>query len=128
MLWTKSANQCISFQTFETFECSNKSSLNSSCYFWNDKVRVYSNFASLFSIMKDDSPVYFRVKCYILCREGTNQNAHFGDFWVIGSKFTELLSFLKLVVWKMTWWIWKIFIRTLTSVKIGTFKGFFCSK
>ena len=33
-----------------------------------------------------------------------------------------------LVVWKMTWRIWKIFIRTLESVKIGTFLGSFCPK
>ena len=30
-----------------------------------------------------------------------------------------------LVVWKMTWGIWQIFIRTLESVKIGTFMGSF---
>ena len=28
-----------------------------------------------------------------------------------------------LVVWKMTWGIWQIFIRTLETVKIGTFMG-----
>ena len=33
-----------------------------------------------------------------------------------------------LVVWKMTWGIWQIFIRTLESVKIGTFMGSFCPK
>ena len=32
------------------------------------------------------------------------------------------------VVWKMTWGIWQIFIRTLESVKIGTFMGSFCPK
>ena len=43
VLWTKRAHQST---TFQTFECSNESSLNSSCHFWNHKVRVYSNFAS----------------------------------------------------------------------------------
>ena len=33
-----------------------------------------------------------------------------------------------LVVWKMTWRIWQIFIRTLGSVKIGTFMGSFYPK
>ena len=33
-----------------------------------------------------------------------------------------------LVVWKMTWRISQIFIRTLESVKIGIFMGFFCPK
>ena len=33
-----------------------------------------------------------------------------------------------LVVWKMTWGIWQIFIRTLESNKIGTFMGSFLSK
>ena len=44
MLCTKRAHQCTSFQSFE---CSNESSPNSSCNFWNRKVRVYSSFASL---------------------------------------------------------------------------------
>ena len=52
MLCTKRAHQCTIFQTFG---CSNESSPNSSCHFWNHKVRVYSNFASLFSVMKDNS-------------------------------------------------------------------------
>ena len=33
-----------------------------------------------------------------------------------------------LVVWKMAWGIWQIFIRTLESNKIGTFMGSFLSK
>ena len=43
---TKIAHQ---FTIFQTFECSNESSPNLSCQFWNHKVRVYLNFASLFS-------------------------------------------------------------------------------
>ena len=50
MLWTKTVHQSIIFQIFE---CSNENSTNSSCYFWNRKFRVYSNFASLFSAMQD---------------------------------------------------------------------------
>ena len=33
-----------------------------------------------------------------------------------------------LVVWKMSWKIWQIFIRTLESVKLDTFMRFFCPK
>ena len=40
---------------FQTFECSNNSSPNSWCHFWNHRVRIYSNFAYLFSAMKDNS-------------------------------------------------------------------------
>ena len=63
MLWTKRAHQSTIFQTFE---CSNESSPNSSCHFWNHKVRVYSNFASLFSVMKDNSSVFFLAQTFIL--------------------------------------------------------------
>ena len=33
-----------------------------------------------------------------------------------------------LVIWKMTWGIWQIFIRTLENVKIGIFMGSFFPK
>ena len=49
MLWKKRAHQSTIFQTFE---CSNESSLIASCQFWNRKASVYPNFASLFSVMK----------------------------------------------------------------------------
>ena len=47
MILTKRAHQCTICQTFE---CFNESSPNSSCHFWNHKVRVYSNVASLFPL------------------------------------------------------------------------------
>ena len=56
MLWTERVHQCIIFQTFE---CSNESSPNSSRHSWNHKARVYSNFAPLFNVMKDNSSVFF---------------------------------------------------------------------
>ena len=46
MVWTKSAHQSTIFQTLE---CSNGSLPNSSCHFWKHKVKVYSNFTSLFN-------------------------------------------------------------------------------
>ena len=45
---------------FQTFECSNQSSSNSSCHFsQGHQVRVYISFASQFSVMKDNSSVFF---------------------------------------------------------------------
>ena len=44
---------------FQTFGCSNESLPNSSCHFWNYIGRDYWNFASLFSVMKDNSSVFF---------------------------------------------------------------------
>ena len=43
---------------FPDFWGSNESSPNSPCHFWNHKVRVYSNFASPFSVIKDNSSVF----------------------------------------------------------------------
>ena len=47
------------YTIFQTFECSNESSTNSSYHFSIHKVKVYSKFASLFSVMKDNSSVFF---------------------------------------------------------------------
>ena len=70
--WKKRPHQSTNFQIFE---CFNESSPNSSCQFWNHKVKVYSNFASLFIEFK------------------------FSDIWVVGWKFTKFfMSCLKLQV------------------------------
>ena len=63
MLWKKVAHHCTKFQIFE---CSNNSSPNSSCHFWHPKVRVYLNFASLFSVTEDNSSVFFYLISHIL--------------------------------------------------------------
>ena len=63
MLWTKRGHQRTIFHIFES---SNESSPNSSCHFWNNKVMVYSSFASLFSVMKDNSSVFLSLKPCIL--------------------------------------------------------------
>ena len=68
MLWTKRAHQC---KMFWTFGCSNGKSLNSSCHYWNNKVRVYSNFALLFSLTKGNSAVFFLAQTsYTLSKVG----------------------------------------------------------
>ena len=46
--------------------CFNESSPNSSCQFWNRKVKVYSNFASLFSFKKNNSSVFFLAQTSII--------------------------------------------------------------
>ena len=81
MLWTKRANQCIIFQTSE---CSNESSPNFSCHFSNHKVRVYSNFALLFSVIKDKTSVFFLLKSHILQTETAHRSEIFGiqSSWV----------------------------------------------
>ena len=56
MLRTKRAHQ---IKNFQIFECFNESSRNSWCQFWDYKVKVYSNFVSLFSVTKDNSSVFF---------------------------------------------------------------------
>ena len=76
MFWTKKAHQCTICQTFE---CSNESSPNTSCHFWNQKVRLYSNFASLFSVMKDNSSVFFRQTSYTLDKSGPSR----WNFWTL---------------------------------------------
>ena len=74
MLQTKGAHQSTIFQTFQ---CSNDTSPNSSCHVWNQKIRVYSNFASLFSIKKNKCSVFFQPACHILWTKRTNQSKIF---------------------------------------------------
>ena len=75
---------------FQTFGYFNESSPNSSCNFWNHKVRVCLNFASLFSPMKDDSSVFFYSgQKYLI-------EVKLSDFWVVGWKFTKIfMSYLR---------------------------------
>ena len=75
ILWTRMAHQCPIFQAFE---CFNESSPNFSCHFLNHKVRIYSNFASLFSAMKDNSSVFFQLKPHILWTKIAHRSEIFG--------------------------------------------------
>ena len=63
--------------------------------FSKPEVSFSSNFAWLFSVMKDNFAVLFRVKHYVLCTRGTNESAICLDVWVLGSEFTKFLSVLK---------------------------------
>ena len=82
ILWSNRAHESTNFQIFE---CFNESSPNLSC-------KVYPRFASLFSVMKDNSsylkPLYFGQNDPIKLK--------FSDFWMVGWKFTKfLMSCLK---------------------------------
>ena len=82
----------------QTFECSNESPTNSPCHFWNKKIRIYLNFASLFSVMKDKSSVFLSSNV-IYSEQRESNKVKFLDFWMVGWKFTKILmSYLKLQV------------------------------
>ena len=93
MLWTKRAHQCTMFQTFE---CSNRSSPNSSCHFWNHQARAYSNSTLLFSVMKDNSSIFLAKTSYTLDKNSTSK-WNFRTFeWLGRLKFTKfLMTYLK---------------------------------
>ena len=63
--------------------------------FSKPQVSFSSNFGWLFSVTKDNTSGLFQVKRYIFCTKATNQSAKFWDVWVIVSKFTKFLLFLK---------------------------------
>ena len=88
----KRAYQCTIFQTFE---CSNESSPSSSCHFSIHKVKVYSKFTSLFSVMKDNSSVFFSLNLIHFGQKDAIKNKC-PHFWVVGWKFTKFfMSCLK---------------------------------
>ena len=58
--------------------------------FWIHKVTVYSNFASLFSIMKDRSTVFFGSNLIYFGQKGPIK-VRFSEFWVVRRKFTKFL-------------------------------------
>ena len=83
---------------FQTFECSNESLPNSSCHSWNQNARVYSDLAPRFSVMKDNSFVFF-ISNLEDFRQKYPIQVKFWDFGVVGWKFTKfLMSHLNLQV------------------------------
>ena len=78
-----------SMQNFQTFGYSNETSPNSSCHFWNHKVRFYWNIASLFSVMKDDSSAFFFSSNLIYFGQKYPIEVQFLDFWVDMSHDTK---------------------------------------
>ena len=90
MLWTKSTHQSTIFQTFE---CSHESSLNFSCHFSNHKVRVYSNFASLFSVMKDNSFAFLQLKLCIIW----TKRAHLKEIFRLSCGWVNIYQILHVI-------------------------------
>ena len=81
-LWTEITHQSTNFQIFE---CFNENSPNSSCQFWNHKVEVYSIFASLLSVMKYNSSVFFYLK-----------PIYFGQKEPVEVKFSDFSGWVKI--------------------------------
>ena len=71
ILLTKRVNKCKILPNF-------------SCYFLNHKAKVYSDFVSLFSVMKDNSSAFFQLKPHILWTKIAHRSEIFGLFsgWV----------------------------------------------
>ena len=70
---------------FQTFQCSNESSPNSSRYFWNHKVMVYSNFASVFSVMRDNSVFLLLKPCIVWAKR-----AHWKEIFSLLSSWVKI--------------------------------------
>ena len=98
LLWTKRAHQSTNFATFV---CFNENSTNSSCQFWNHKVKVYSNFASLFSVMKYNSSVFFLSQTFILWTKRARRSEIFRllSGWV---KIQQILYAMFETTWEIT--------------------------
>ena len=84
----------LSMYNFQTFGCSNESWHNSSCHFWNDKVRVYSNFALQFSVMKNNSSItFFYLKPPILW----TKIAHWSEIFELLSGWVKIHQVLPVI-------------------------------
>ena len=82
----------IKIQIFRLFEFSNENSPNFSGHLWNYKVRVYSNFASLLSAMKDNSSLLF-ISNLMHFEQKESSKEKFSDIWVVAWKLTKFLSY-----------------------------------
>ena len=72
---------------FQTFGCSNdESSPNSSCYFWNNNVRVSQISASLFSAMRDISSIFFLAQTSYTLDKNSPLEWNFRTFEWLGEK------------------------------------------
>ena len=80
-LQLKRAHQITNFQLFE---CFNESSPNSSWQLWNHKIKVYSNFVSLFSVTKNTSSAFFHPKPLSFGIKKSPSKIHFQTFECLG--------------------------------------------
>ena len=101
---------------------SKKKALNNFCLF-RFKVSIHKVFNQRTPSLK-----IFHLEFYVIVQY--HLHPHFQQATHVYFQVAQVQILKKnwLVVWKMTWGICKIFIRTLEKVKIGTFMGSFCSK
>ena len=83
LLWVKGSYQS---PNFETFKCSGENLPYSSCHFPNHK----SVFLEIFKLL-----CTFLGQTLNTLHNRNQWKCKFSDFWVLGSKFMKLLSFLK---------------------------------
>ena len=107
-LWAKRAHQSTNFQIFE---CFNESLPNSSCQFWNHKVKVYSNFASLFSVI---SPLYFLSQTFILWTKTAHQN----EIFRLLSGLVKIYQILYVMLVTTSQFLFKLFITLQCHEKV----------
>ena len=93
LLWTK---RCHKSPHFDTFECSDKNLLNSSCHFSNHK-SVFLQILRYSSISWKVTPLYFfNSNSLYFAQKEPIKVKDFWDFWVLRSKFIKsLMSILK---------------------------------
>ena len=104
---------------FQNFGCSNESSPNSSSHFWNHKVRVYSTFALLFSIMEDNSSVFFQLKPHILW----TKIAHWSNIFGLLSGWVRIHQIPHVIFETSSQFFFKLF-----NVMINKSSVLFCTK
>ena len=90
LLWIKRSHQSPNFEIFQVLWWKFAIFLLS---FSKPEVCFSSNFASLFSVMKDNSSRLFLVKRYILYTKGTNQSRNFKNFECSGQNWPNSCHF-----------------------------------
>ena len=154
MIWTKGAHQCAKFQAFD---CSHQISQNlyfyrllkvyknlaekyrgvishepqDWCKIWRKTdllLQKWQEFGEIWpGHLKVSKNLHFHS--LLLCKvfnvwPKKVQRSYLSWHWLV----MQNLKKNGLVVWKMTWGIWKIFTRALESPKIGTLMGSFDPK
>ena len=107
-LRVKRAHQSTNFQIFECFD---ESLPNSSCQFWNHKAKVYSNFASLFSVF---SPLYFLSQNFILW----TKTAHRNEIFRLLSGLVKLYQIPYVMFGTTSQFLFKLFINLQCHEKV----------
>ena len=81
LLWIKGYHQS---PNFETFQCFGENLPNSPCHFWKHKSVFFSNFASIVSVMKDNSSVFSSSEIIYFGQKQPIKVQIFGTFDCLG--------------------------------------------